>query len=141
LPGALETVLQFNEAGYFVIVLSNQGGVGLGKYSEAHVDTFHAVMQERLAEIGARVDAFYYCPFHENAAIEKYRVANHPDRKPNPGMILRAFREWPIQRHGSFLIGDRDSDIEAARRANLPGYKFDGGDLRILAKTAIAARG
>jgi D-glycero-D-manno-heptose 1,7-bisphosphate phosphatase len=140
-PGAREAVLNLNKAGYLVIVLTNQGGVGLGYYSEEHVTAFHALMQDGLKEVGARVDAFYYCPYHERAVVEAYRVADHPDRKPNPGMILRAFREWPIERERSFLIGDRDSDLEAAQRADLPGYKFDGSDLRMLTATVLASHG
>jgi D-glycero-D-manno-heptose 1,7-bisphosphate phosphatase len=55
-------------------------------------------------------------------------------------MILRALAEWPIQMERSFLIGDRDTDLEAARRVNLPGYKFDGGDLHKLTEAILAMR-
>jgi D-glycero-D-manno-heptose 1,7-bisphosphate phosphatase len=64
-------------------------------------------------------------------------VADHPDRKPNPGMILRAFSEWPVDTSCSFLIGDRDSDIEAARRAGIPGHLYQGGDLAALVRRLI----
>jgi D-glycero-D-manno-heptose 1,7-bisphosphate phosphatase len=140
MPGARDAILMLNEAGYLVVVLTNQAGVARGYYGEAQVAAFHSCMQDELAEIGAHVDAFYYCPYHEDAAVPAYRVANHPDRKPNPGMILRALAEWPIQRQGSFLIGDRDSDLQAALRANLPGYKFDSGNLCELTETILAAR-
>jgi D-glycero-D-manno-heptose 1,7-bisphosphate phosphatase len=140
MPGAREAVLALNEAGYLVVVLTNQAGVARGYYNEAQVAEFHSVMQDELAEIGAHVDAFYHCPYHADAAVAAYRVANHPDRKPNPGMILRALAEWPIQMERSFLIGDRDTDLEAARRANLPGYRFDGGDLHKLTEAILAMR-
>ena len=141
LDGARESVLRLNEAGYLVFVVANQAGVARGYFTEGHVAQFHARMQDDLAEIGAHVDAFYYCPFHPRAAVAAYVHADHPDRKPNPGMILRAFGEWPIDRAGSFLIGDRDTDIEAARRAGIPGYLFDGDDPRATTERALREQG
>ena len=83
-------------------------------------------MQEELADAGAHIDAFYHCPFHEQGSIARYRIANHPDRKPNPGMLLRAMADWPIRRDGSFLVGDRQSDLEAAANAGVPGLAYSG---------------
>ena len=111
--------------------------VARGYFSEADAQAFHAHMQDELAEIGAHIDAFYYCPFHEDGTIEAYRVANHPDRKPNPGMIQRAMREWKVDPARSFLIGDKDSDIEAAHRAGLPGFRFSGGDLGVFTDAVL----
>jgi D-glycero-D-manno-heptose 1,7-bisphosphate phosphatase len=135
--GARETILRFNEAGYFVFVTTNQAGIARGYYSETHMTAFHEHMQDELAEIGAHIDAFYFCPFHADATIEAYRIADHPDRKPNPGMFLRATREWPVDRARSLVIGDRDSDIEAARRAGLRGFLFRGDDLEKLADAIL----
>ena len=73
--------------------------------------------------------AFCYCPCLADAIVTAFRHPDHPDRKPNPGMIERAMRDLPIRREGSFLIGDKDSDMEAARRASIPGYLFAGGRL------------
>jgi D,D-heptose 1,7-bisphosphate phosphatase len=118
-----------NDAGHLVIVVTNQAGIARGYYDASHIDTFHNYIQAELAVAGAHIDAFYFCPFHPDATVSRYNVANHPDRKPNPGMILRAMADWPIQRAGSFLIGDRDSDTEAARRAGIPGHLFKSGSL------------
>ena len=128
--GARDAILKLNEAGYFVFVTTNQAGIARGYYSEVQMTACHARMQDELAVIGAHIDAFYFCPFHEDATIEACGVADHPDRKLDPGMILRAMREWPVDRGRSFLIGDRDSDLEAARRAGLRGLLFQGGDLQ-----------
>lgn len=136
--GAREAVLNLNEAGYYVFVVSNQAGVARGLYTEADVTRFHDWMQQQLAEVGAHIDAFYYCPYHADASVEIYRHADHPDRKPNHGMIARAMREWPIAREKSFLIGDRDSDVEAARRASIHGHLFDGSDLGGLVQRLLA---
>jgi D-glycero-D-manno-heptose 1,7-bisphosphate phosphatase len=95
-------------------------------------------MSTRLAEQGARIDGFYYCPFHADARVEAYRAADHPDRKPNPGMLLRAIDELSIDPGRSFLIGDQASDLTAAARAGIAGHLFGGGDLAGLAREAIA---
>lgn len=122
LPGAAEAIRALNQAGYWVIVVTNQSGVARGRYPEDAIGPFHQAMSDALAAHGAHIDAYYYCPYHEDGVIERYRIANHPDRKPNPGMILRALAEWPIQREGSFVIGDMPSDVEAARAAGLVGH-------------------
>jgi histidinol-phosphate phosphatase family protein len=127
--GAREAVRALNDAGYYVIVVTNQAGIGRGFYDEPSMHAFHDRMQNELAAIGAYIDAFYYCPFHPDAQLAKYRHPDHPDRKPNPGMLLRAFENWPVRIADSFLIGDRLSDIEAARRAGVRGFLFEGGDL------------
>lgn len=127
--GAPTAVARLNARGYRVVVVTNQSGVARDLYSVDDVARFHAAMQGRLAEQDAHIDAFYICPFHADAKISAFRHADHPDRKPNPGMILRAMDDMNIGTDGSFLIGDRDSDMEAARRAGIPGHLFTGGRL------------
>ena len=130
IPGARDAVAAFNRAGWLVIVVTNQSGVGRGFYSEDAVRALHARMAEDLATAGAHIDAFYYAPHHPDAPVEAYRHPDPPLRKPNPGMILQALAEWPIDRDASLLIGDKPSDLEAALRAGIKGVLFDGGDLR-----------
>jgi len=129
IAGARETVAAFNRAGWLVIVVTNQSGVGRGYYSEADVHALHARMAKDLADIGGRIDAFYHAPQHPDAPVEAYRHPDPPDRKPNPGMILRALSEWPIDREASLLVGDKPSDLEAALRAGVKSVLFTGGDL------------
>jgi D-glycero-D-manno-heptose 1,7-bisphosphate phosphatase len=133
--GAAETVRAFNDAGWLVLVVTNQAGVAHGLYEEADIAALHAHMIEALAAQGARVDAFYYCCWHPEAKVEAWRHPDHPDRKPNPGMLVRAMEDWPVDRARSFLIGDRESDIEAARRAGVAGFRFDGGNLADFAES------
>ena len=130
IPGAREAVAAFNRAGWLVIVVTNQSGVGRGFYSEDDVQVLHAKMSENLASIGGHIDAFYYAPHHPDAPVDAYRHPDPPDRKPNPGMILRAFREWPIEKAASILVGDKPSDLEAALRAGVRALLFPGGDLK-----------
>jgi D-glycero-D-manno-heptose 1,7-bisphosphate phosphatase len=80
------------------------------------------------------------CPFHEAASIEAYRHADHPLRKPNPGMLLAAFDDFDIDREVSVMVGDRESDLAAAQAAGVRGLLYDGGDLLALLAPALAAR-
>jgi D-glycero-D-manno-heptose 1,7-bisphosphate phosphatase len=95
-------------------------------------------MADQLAAKGARIDAFYHCPFHAEAVIEAYRHADHPDRKPNPGMLLRAIADLDLAPEASFMIGDNTWDVAAAEAAGVRGYLFDGSDLVALTRQAIA---
>lgn len=117
-PTAADGVRLLNQAGYWVIVVTNQSGVARGYFTEDDVDRFHAEIGRRLAERGARIDAFYGCFHHPDAVVERYR-ADHPDRKPGPGMLLRAMRDRPVDAARSFMVGDKLSDCEAAARAGV----------------------
>jgi D-glycero-D-manno-heptose 1,7-bisphosphate phosphatase len=86
-------------------------------------------MQTDLAARGARLDAIYFCPVIAEAADPRYRAADHPDRKPNPGMLLRAIAEHGIDAGASLMVGDQDSDLEAAQRAGVPALQTDGRPL------------
>ena len=139
-PGAREAVAALNAAGVKVLVVTNQSGVARGYFTEAQVDTFHAALQAGLASVGGRIDAFYVAPHHEDATVERYRHPDHPDRKPNPGMILRGLADWSLAPDQAVLVGDKDSDVEAARRAGVEGLRFPGGDLLAFLRQSLDAR-
>lgn len=128
MPGAKEAILSLNNQGFRVFVVTNQAGVAKGYYDEKAVLTLHDFMQKELNNFGAYVDQYYYCPYHPDGNITNYAL-HHPDRKPEPGMILKAFDDWKINRDHTFLIGDKETDLEAARKANIKGYLFPGGNL------------
>jgi D-glycero-D-manno-heptose 1,7-bisphosphate phosphatase len=129
MPGACEAVRRLNQLGYLCVVVTNQSGVARGLFSEDQMRAFNALIVRRMAAKQAVIGAVYACPFHAEALDERYRHPDHPDRKPNPGMILRAIADHHIDPARSFLIGDQASDLEAARRAGIPGFRFEGGDL------------
>lgn len=122
--GAPESVRLLNEAGYYVLVVTNQSGVARGYFDEAAVKSFHAYMQDALAKEGARIDAFYYCPHHPEGTIKNLAVSCNC-RKPGTGLLEQAAREWPIEKSASFFIGDKDHDMAAAAAFNIRGIKFD----------------
>lgn len=129
-PGARLAVAALNRAGILVIVATNQSGVARGYFDAAAVDRLHGLMQAQLAQDGGHIDAFYVCPFHAEARIAAFRHPDHPNRKPNPGMILQAMSDWSIDPRRAMLVGDKQSDLEAARRAGIAAVLFEGGDLR-----------
>jgi D-glycero-D-manno-heptose 1,7-bisphosphate phosphatase len=124
IDGAREAVSLLNLAGYFVLIISNQSGIARGYHDEAAVKSFHAYMQNELAPLGAHIDAFYFCPHHPEGSIKSLAVSCRC-RKPAPGMLEQAAREWPIDIGASFLIGDKDDDMAAAAAFNIRGIKFN----------------
>jgi len=137
--GARRAVRRCNEAGVLAIVATNQSGIGRGYYDEAAMHALHERMRADLAVWGAWLDAIYFCPFHPEAEREDLRHPDHPDRKPNPGMIVRAMADWELDPADVVLIGDKDTDMEAARRAGVTGLLFTGGDLEAFVGDALAA--
>jgi D-glycero-D-manno-heptose 1,7-bisphosphate phosphatase len=129
IAGAREAVAAFNRAGWLVIVVTNQSGVGRGYYTEEAMHALHARMAEDLAAAGGRIDAFYHAPQHPESRLAAYRHPDPPLRKPNPGMLLQALQDWPVDREASLMVGDKPSDLEAALRAGIRGVLFPGGDL------------
>jgi D-glycero-D-manno-heptose 1,7-bisphosphate phosphatase len=126
--GAIDAVRWLNEMNLNVFVITNQAGIAHGYYQEDHVNALHDWMQIYMRRSHAHIDTFEYCPYHPQGKIEHYRLDSEL-RKPRPGVILKLQREWSTDRARSFVVGDRDTDVEAAIAAGLPGYKFQGGNL------------
>lgn len=136
IPGAKEAVRICNDNGYLVFVVTNQAGVAHGYYQEQHVRELHDWMTEELAREGAHIDAFEYCPHHPQGRTEAYRRPCRR-RKPGGGMIEDLLSHWPTDRNASFLIGDKQSDLDAAAAARINGYLFEGGNLTDLVQDIL----
>ena len=120
LAGAGQAIKRLNEAGYLVIVITNQSGIGRGLFDEAMLDKIHAKLRSELAESGARLDAIYHCPHRPEAGCRC--------RKPDLGMIEQAMKDFDIDILGSYVIGDSDNhDMELAKRIGCPGIKVREG--------------
>jgi histidinol-phosphate phosphatase family domain/HAD-superfamily hydrolase, subfamily IIIA len=109
LPGVPDSIAKLNNAGFQVIVVSNQRCVAKGLITIAGLESLHDRMREHLAQSKARIDAIYYCP-HETSPPCRCR-------KPQPGMLLDAARDHNIDLAQSWMIGDSAVDVEAGRRA------------------------
>lgn len=134
--GAIEAIKLLNDRGWLVIVVTNQAGIARGYYPEGAVDNLHDWMQDELLKHGAHVDVFYHCPHHPEGSVSELAV-ECDCRKPAPGMLLKAFDEWPIDAQHSWLIGDKASDLEAAERAGIKALLFDGKDLATVVRRLV----
>jgi D,D-heptose 1,7-bisphosphate phosphatase len=136
IPGAREAIKLCNDRGYLTFVVTNQSGVARGYYGVEDVHRLHGWMSRELAEIGAHIDEFQYCPYHEDGVIEEWRRASDR-RKPAPGMIFDCLGGWPVRKEASFLVGDKVHDLEAATAAGIAGYLFEGGNLEDFVRSRI----
>ena len=108
-PFAVQAIRRLNDAGFPVIVVTNQSGAGRGYFPESLIAQVHERMQHDLAVSGARIDAFYACPHRTEEGCEC--------RKPRTGMLERAAREHSLALAGSWVVGDRKADVDLARNA------------------------
>lgn len=115
IPGAAEAVKLLNQAGFLVIVVSNQSGVARGYYSEEDVYHLHRHVDRLLAEQGANIDAWLFCPHHPDGRGSYALPCNC--RKPEPGMLREAARRFDIDLEQSWMIGDKLIDLQAGQRA------------------------
>jgi D-glycero-D-manno-heptose 1,7-bisphosphate phosphatase len=114
--------------GYLIIIITNQAGIAKGKYSEEQFLELTKWMENQFLLKGIKIAKTYYCPYHIDAIIKKYRQDSY-DRKPNPGMILRAIKEFNIDPQNSILIGDKESDIQAGNLASIKNNFLISNDI------------
>ena len=136
-PGAAKAVRLANAAGRKVFVVTNQSGVARGMFDEAAVRALHRWMAERLAERGARIDGFAYCPHHPEGSVAAYARACDC-RKPAPGLLTALIAEHGLDPDRAFLIGDKARDLQAAQAAGVLGLLYDGGNLPALVREGLA---
>jgi D-glycero-D-manno-heptose 1,7-bisphosphate phosphatase len=128
MPNAAKAIRRLNDAGYHVFLFSNQSGVARGYFTQADVDALFDWMRAEMLALGAVIDDVRYCPHHPDGSVAGY-LEDSDWRKPGAGMIHDLMKHWPVRHAGSFVIGDRDSDIAAGAAVDLPGFLFAGGDL------------
>lgn len=127
--GILPCMRFFQERDYLLVIVTNQAGIAKGHYTETQFLSFDQWMHQNLLAQGVKLTKTYYCPFHKAGSIPEFTQESN-DRKPKPGMILRAFREFDIAANSSLLIGDKESDMAAAYNAHIPRRIHLGPDSR-----------
>ncbi len=122
LPGAAEAVKKINQAGYLAIVITNQPVIARGEVTLQQLNEIHAKLETLLGREGAYIDGLYFCPHHPDKGFEGERPEYKRDcecRKPKAGMVLQAARDFNIDLSASYMIGDRDKDVECGQAAGL----------------------
>ena len=126
----LPALRTLRDAGYLLIIVTNQAGIARGKFTLSQYEAFQALVEDALAAEGVPVDATYFCPYHKDGVVPGF-ARDHEDRKPNPGMFLRAARDFGLDMAASLMIGDKESDrirLEGLRCYIIKGrYPVDPG--------------
>jgi D,D-heptose 1,7-bisphosphate phosphatase len=126
LPGVPEALRRLHDAGWAVVVVTNQSVVARGWLTEDGLRDIHRELASRLAARGAVLDAIYYCPHHPDGAVAAYRLACDC-RKPKPGLLLRAADDLDLDLGASVMVGDVPTDVEAGKRAGCRTVLIRGG--------------
>jgi D-sedoheptulose 7-phosphate isomerase/D-glycero-D-manno-heptose 1,7-bisphosphate phosphatase len=113
IPGAAEAVASFNAAAIPVALVTNQAGVAKGLYGLDDVRRVHEYIAERLADHGAQIDLFVFCPYHPAGVVEEFALVSE-DRKPGPGMARAAQAALNLDLSSSWVVGDRPEDVGLA---------------------------
>lgn len=122
--GAVQAVKAANDAGFLVIVITNQAGIARGYYSVEKFESFMGWINSQLRANGAHLDGWYHCPHHPEEGIGDLKVSCNC-RKPMPGLIEQAITDWELDPELCLMIGDKNSDLEAASACGIKGILFD----------------
>ena len=128
IDGAQESIKLLNKKGYFVFVVTNQSGIGRGFYSDEDVLHLHKHINIELSKINAKIDDFFYSPYHHSDSSGKFEHLKHL-RKPNIGMLEAACKKWPVIKEMSLIIGDKEVDMLCAKNFGIKGFLFKESNL------------
>ncbi len=121
IPNTVRGLKLLQKAGFKTIIITNQSGIARGIYPLVAMQSFNKHLQRELMKRGVKIDAIYFCPHFPEAKIKKYRkVCNC--RKPRPGMVLQAQKDFNLNLKKSFIIGDQTSDIALGKKLKIPTF-------------------
>ncbi|CAN5385184.1 HAD family hydrolase [soil metagenome] len=126
-PDAGESLRRLRDAGFKLIVVSNQAGVAQGRFPETALENVWHRLTELLHPFGAEPDAFYYCPHYPEGSVNAYS-RSCKCRKPEPGLLLQAAREHQLDLQASWMVGDILNDVEAGNRAGCRTLLIERGN-------------
>ena len=134
MPGIFAVARTASRLGLPLVVVTNQSGIGRGYYSEDQFNALTAHIRDRFAAEGTPLAAVYHCPFHPEAVEPRYRAADHPWRKPRPGMLLAARDELGLDLANSAMLGDRLVDMQAGAAAGIGHLALIGPNTELAAE-------
>ena len=123
IKGAKKSIKYLKKKNYKIVIVTNQSGVARGYFTIKDVHKLHNYLKEELIKFGTKVDKIYFCPFHIDGVVSKYKKKSNL-RKPDIGMFRKAKKKWNIDIKSSFMIGDQKTDMEFAKKAKIKGYMF-----------------
>ena len=135
--GAPMALHAFHKADIPVFIVTNQGGIGRGLFTEDDMHLFHQHLHKMVRSAGGEIQDFAFCPHHPLAVTKALKTPCRC-RKPEPGLLFDLANKWQIDLSQSVMIGDRSTDVEAGQRAGCHSYLFGGDDLSRLAQQIIA---
>ncbi len=126
--GALNAIKLLKKKNFLVVVVTNQSGVARGYFKYRQVQKLHKYIQNELRKINTKIDSFYFCPFHIDGVIKKYKKKTNL-RKPGIGMFKKVQKKWNIDLKNSLMIGDQLTDMQFAKKAKIKGHMFKDKNL------------
>ena len=138
IDGAKESIVFLTKNNYTVFVVTNQSGIARGFYTIDDMNKLHEYMAAEIKQAGGNIEKFYFCPHLPGGKIKEFAIECEC-RKPKPGLLLQALREYAIDKENSFLIGDKPRDVESAAAAGIKGYLYENGNLLHFVKKILNA--
>jgi D,D-heptose 1,7-bisphosphate phosphatase len=138
LPSAVEALRRLRRAGFALVLVTNQSAIGRGMLTEIRLDQIHAELNRQLAGGGVTIDGIYYCP--DAPSGDDRTVVEKPDRKPGPGMLLRAAADLKLDLGASWMVGDLISDVLAGLNAGCRSILIQSGQIPAVKADILAGR-
>ena len=136
MPGAKQAIKLIKMNNYKIVIVTNQSGIARGYFSFRDVYKLHRFLKNELIKYGTSIDKIYFCPYHKDGIIKKYKK-NSIMRKPKNGMFIKAIKIWQIDKKNSFMIGDQKTDIDFAIKSKIEGYLFNKKNLYDFVKNQV----